>query len=94
MPASNQVPASLALRRAVGRDQAGLPNHVRGIGACNAQAGDFEIGPGLLRAVATGRVGVEPVALGKNVRYAGLYFRRKAGKNGKCGSNARRNRDG
>jgi hypothetical protein len=69
--------------------QPGFPNgdFAARLVAGNAQAGGFEIRPGLLRAVAAGRVNVEPVALGEDVRHAGLDLGGEAGENGeRCGN--------
>ena len=83
-----------SLRRAVGGDQAGLPNGGGRVGTGNPQAGKFEVGPGLLRTIGAGGMDVEPVALGKNMRHARFHFRRKTGKNGEPSSNQGRHGDG
>jgi hypothetical protein len=71
-----------ALLRAIGADQANLPNQHLGSGG--AQAGSLEIRPGLLRAI--GAMDVQPVALGERLRHAGFDLRGKARENGKrCG---------
>ena len=77
---------SRALWRAVGGDQPGFPDH-RCLGARDAQAGGFEIRPGLLRAVTADRADVEPVALGQGLRNAGFDLRSKTGKNGEDSGN-------
>jgi hypothetical protein len=73
-----------ALRRAVRGYQPGFPD-AGGFGAGNAQAGGFEIRPGLLRAIAANRVNVEPVGLGESLRHAGFDLWGKSGQNGEGG---------
>ena len=81
-----------ALWRAVGGDQPGFPDH--GLGAGNAQAGSFEIRPGLLRAVGpTGRMSSRS-PLARAYGHAGFNLRGKAGQNGEGGGNKRGNGDG
>ena len=82
----------LALWRAVGGDQAGLPNR-RGLGTRNAQAGSLKIRPGLLRAARAYRMDIQPVTLGEGVRHAGLDLGGKSGEYGKGGSGKRSNSD-
>jgi hypothetical protein len=82
------------LRRAVGSDQAGVPNRALRVGAGNTQARGFEIRPGLLRAVAPDGADVQPITLGKGVRHAGFDLWSKSRKNGESGSDERSNSDG
>src|ERR1700733_633770 len=82
-----------ALWRAVGGHQAGFPD--RGVlGAGDAQAGSFEIRPGLLRTTRTDRMDIQPVTLGEGVRHAGFNLRSKSRQNGEGGSGERSNSDG
>ena len=81
-----------ALRRAVGCDQARLPNH--GLGTRDVQAGSFEMRPGLLRAIAACRADVQPIALGKRLRHAGFDLWSKSGQHGQGGGDKRSNSDG
>src|ERR1700751_4857282 len=62
-----------ALWRAVRGYQTGLADHALGPGG--AEAGSFEIGPCLLRAIPADRANVQPVTLGKGVRHAGFHLR-------------------
>jgi hypothetical protein len=82
-----------ALWRAVGRDQAGFADG-RGLGPRDAQAGGFEMRPGLLRAIAAYRADVQPITLGEGVRHAGFDLGRKSRKYGEGGGDKRSNRDG
>jgi len=50
--------------------------------------------PGLLRAVATYRADVQPVAFGEGVRHAGFDLGGKSGKDREGGSGKRSNSDG
>ena len=82
----------LALWRAIGCDQSRLPNH--GLGTRRAQAGSFEMRPGLLRAIAACRANGQPVALGKRLRHAGFDLRSKSGQHSQGGGDKRSNSDG
>ena len=77
------------LRRAVGGDQPGLANHQLVAGA--AQAGRFEIRPGLFRAAAANLFDVETIALRKRHGNAGFNLRGKSGKHRKRGGDERSN---
>ncbi len=80
------------MRRAIGGDQAGVPN--RSPGTRDAQAGGLEIWPGLLRAIAAHRADVHAVALGEGVRLAGFHLWGKSRKYGEGGSGKRSDNDG
>src|ERR1700692_3289828 len=84
---------SLPLWGAISGNQTRFADRRR-LGAGNAQAGSFEIRPGLLRAVAAYRTNVEPVTLGEGLGCAGFNLRGEAGKNGERGSDERSNGDG
>src|SRR5262245_49320492 len=56
-----------------------------GLGAGGAQAGRFEIRPGLLRAAGPHGANIKAIGLGEWLRLAGLDLRRKAGKDGESG---------
>ena len=57
------------------------------LAAGGAEAGGFEIRPGLLRAVAADLLDVEAVALGERDGHAGFDLRSKTRKNGERGGN-------
>jgi len=81
-----------ALWRAVGGDEASFPD--RDLGAGDAQAGGFEIRPGLLRTAGADGVDVQPIALGEGLRHAGFDPRGETGKKGKGCGDKRSNSDG
>jgi hypothetical protein len=93
LDASTLIPPLRALWRTVGGDQTGFPDHRLGLGSGNAQAGSFEIRPGLLRAARTYAVDIQPVTLGEGMWHAGFDLRGKTGKNGEGGGDKRSNHD-
>ena len=72
---------------AVGGHQTGFPDN--GVAAGGAQAGRFEIRPGLFRTVAADLLDLEAVALGQRHRHAGFDLRSKTGKNSEGSSDER-----